>query len=464
EAAATALAGLEAEAPHGGPLTPADFDDLLTGVLQGIEVRDGVRGHPLIRFLGPREAREVAADVILMGGLNDGSWPQLPGPDPWLNRQMRQAAGLRLPERQVGLAAHDFQQAIAAPQVVLTRALRDAEAETIPSRWLNRLMNLLTGLPGRDGPQALAQMRDRGRLWLDRAAAMDRPAAPVPAAPRPSPRPPVADRPRELAVTGISRLIRDPYAIYARHILRLYPLDPLRHRPDARLRGSVLHQVLERFVRDRPADEDRAAARARLLSTAARVLADEVPWPATRALWLARLDRAADSFLAGEAAREGIPVMIEDRGRITLDPPGFTLTARPDRIDRLPDGRLHILDYKTGTPPTERQQRLFDKQLLLEAAMAERGAFAALGRADVARITYVGLGAAGKVETTAITPDLTAQVWEDLARLIARYLTPDQGYTARRALFSTRDASDYDHLSRFGEWDTTDTPQPQDVP
>ncbi len=129
----------------------------------------------------------------------------------------------------------------------------------------------------------------------------------------------------------------------------------------------------------------------------------------------------------------------------------------------LPDGRLHILDYKTGAPPTAKQQKAFDKQLLLEAAMAERGAFSALGARQVARITYVGLNAAAKVETTEMTEELTGEVWEGLTRLIARYMTPSQGYVARRAVFDMRTPGDYDHLARFGEWEMTDTPKPEDV-
>ena len=237
-------------------------------------------------------------------------------------------------------------------------------------------------------------------------------------------------------MTGIRTLIRDPYAIYARHVLRLRPLDPLRPTPDAMARGSALHRILEAFIRDDRA-ETAAEARVRLLAIADDILAQEAPWPVARALWRARLDRAASTFLACEAAREGSPVILETQGAVAVTP-AFTLTAKPDRIDLLPDGRLHILDYKTGSPPTAKQQREFDKQLLLEAAMACRGAFGALGPRDVARITYVGLNAAAKVETTEITPDLMDEVWDDLNKLIARYALPRQGYTSRRAVFESR--------------------------
>ncbi|MFN6979237.1 MAG: double-strand break repair protein AddB, partial [Gemmobacter sp.] len=240
-AAVTMLADL---AHHGGPLTAPTFADLLARVLAAHEVRDAVVPDPRIRIQGTLEARLQDADLVVLGGLNEGAWPALPPADPWLNRAMRHQAGLLLPERRIGLAAHDFQIAAAAPSVILSRALRDADAETTPARWVNRLTNLLAGLPGNGGPAALDAMRSRGAVWLVRAAAIEAPAARIPRAARPAPRPPVAARPRQLAVTRIATLIRDPYAVYARSILRLYPLDPLRAEPDARLRGSVLHRVL----------------------------------------------------------------------------------------------------------------------------------------------------------------------------------------------------------------------------
>lgn len=450
EAAHAAFAALEAEADHAGNLAPHDYAALFDAVLAGQEVRDTITPHPHIRIQGSREARELSAGLVILGGLNDAGWPQLPPPDPWLNRQMRLKAGLLLPERRIGLSAHDFQQAIAAPEVVLTRAARGDAAECVPSRWLNRLTNLMQGLPDRGGPQALKAMQARGARWLAMARALEAPATPIARAPRPSPCPPVAARPRELAVTGIETLIRDPYAIYARHILRLYPLSPLRVSPDNRLRGSVLHKVMETFARR---GERSAPA---LLAATDTVLDTEVPWPATRALWRARMARVADWVLAFEADHAGHPELLETPGGITLPGLGFRLTARPDRIDRLADGRLHIYDYKTSTPPSKKQQEYFNQQLALQAAMARAGAFARLGLAEVAAATYIGLGATPKAEPVDVAPETLDRVWAGLLRLIETYQHPGTGFTARRAMFKSAFDSDYDPLSRYGEWDMAD--------
>jgi double-strand break repair protein AddB len=448
QAARTAMQDLVEEAAQGTAVTPGDYLGLLAPILSGA-VRETEAAHPLIRIQGTLEARAQGAELVILGGLNDGTWPALAAPDPWLNRAMRKAAGLLLPERQIGLSAHDYQQAVAAPRVVLSRAKRGAEAEAIPSRWLNRLVNLMAGLPGRNGPQALQAMQDRGNHWLALAAAFDTPPGLAKPAPRPSPRPPVEMRPQKLSVTEIKTLIRDPYAIYARHILRLRPLDPLRPEADPRLRGTVLHDILERFVREGGGDE------ATLLTIADQVLATRVAWPLARSVWRARIGKAAPAFIAFSNATGGQPVLLESSGAAAVPGQGFTLTGRPDRIDRLDDGRLVLIDYKTGAPPSKDEQKHFDKQLLLLAAMAETGAFAQLGPAEVARIVFVGLKAELKLVETPLDPAQVQAVWEEFGKLIAAFARPAQGYTARRAMQVERDVSDYDHLSRFGEWDMT---------
>ena len=453
---------LAAEAAFGADMSPQDYTALFTAILNQGEVRSPAQPHPHIMIWGTLEARVQGADLVILGGLNDGTWPKLPDPDPWLNRDMRQKAGLLLPDRQIGLSAHDFQQAIAAPDVVLTRAHRNADAETVASRWLNRLTNLLDGLPDQGGVAALAKMRAKGAYWLGQAQALEDPGLGVAPAPRPAPRPPVAHRPKQLYVTSIAKLIRDPYAIYARYILSLRPLNPLHQPPDARLRGQILHTVLQRFVETRPAACARSDERARLLHIAADVLAADVPFPAARALWLARLDRAADFFLAFEAAEGGTPLVIEKTGSVALTPFDFTLKARPDRIDLMPDGRLHIMDYKTGAPPSEKQQAQYDNQLLLQAAMARRGAFGAT-LTEVGVITYIGLGTNLATVQTRITDEITQKVWDDLHLMIGKYQTREQGYASRRAVFADRVVGDYDHLARHGEWLQSDWPKPEDV-
>ncbi|MEX0366315.1 MAG: double-strand break repair protein AddB [Ruegeria sp.] len=457
------ITALEDEAAHGGAMTARDFADLLGALLAGEEVRDRDSPHPGIMIWGTLEARVQGADLLILGGLNEGSWPEAAAPDPWLNRQMRDKAGLLLPERRIGLSAHDFQQAIAAPEVWLTRATRSDDAETVPSRWLNRLINLLQGLPDAQGPEVLEEMRARGRQWLDWAETLEVAPRLAPAE-RPSPRPPIPARPRQLSVTEIKRLIRDPYAIYAKHVLRLKPLDPLVQAPDALLRGIVIHEILEKFVKDSVLD-NALLTREVFLNRADALLAEHVAWPTARKLWLARLERIADAFLAAEAIRssDGGPVAFEAKMKKRLDPLDFTLVGRADRIDQTARGSLRLYDYKTGAPPSAAQQAKFDKQLLIEAALAEEGGFEGLDPMPVAQAVFIGMGGIYKEVPAPLDKEPPAKTWADLRTLVDAYFQPDQGFTSRRMLHKDTDLGDYDHLARFGEWDRTATPNPEDL-
>lgn len=460
----SAIAHLADHASRGPALGAVEFCALILDEMSGQSVRIEGDGRAL-RIRGPREARIAAQDTVILSGLNEGTWPGPAAADPWLSRPMRLAAGLPLPERRIGLAAHDFQQAMGAARVILTRSRREAEAETIPSRWLNRLTNLLTGLPERGGPAALAAMRARGDGWLACVAALSRPTGPVRPAPRPSPIPPGLPF-RELPVTDVSLLIRDPYAVYAKRVLKLRPLPPLRPRPGPALRGQVLHTVMEALLAENPAPgAPPEALKARLMALAAEALDRDVPWPAARAFWLARMDRIADRICADEADRlaEGRPVVVERHARLALPGTGVVLTARPDRIDLLADGRVVIYDYKSGIPPTNAQMAAFDKQLMLEAAMVRRGAFDAIGPAEVAGLRYVHLGGEGDTHPRDHSPELEKETWNGVLRLIAAYLAGETGFTAMRAPAQMGYAGDYDHLARFGEWSLADAPVPERV-
>ncbi|WP_025063971.1 double-strand break repair protein AddB [Sulfitobacter guttiformis] len=456
---------LEAEAGHGTDLTASDYGDLIGALLSAGEVRDRDAPYSGIMIWGTLEARVQGADLVILGALNDGTWPEAPPPDPWLNRKMRHDAGLLLPERRVGLAAHDYQQAVCAPEVWITRAIRSEDAETVPSRWINRLGNLMGGLPKQGGADAWRAMIARGDYWLSQARALEA-VTPVNSALRPSPRPPLAARPRNLSVTEIKTLIRDPYAIYARHSLRLRSLRPLVQSADALLRGDVTHKVMEHFVKSAVADPANLS-RKQLLAIAEVVLTELVPWPAARTIWLARIARIADWFIERERERLGratpLAFEAEARGTLELVELGFTLRGVADRIDRNDAGEIQIYDYKTGEPPTSKQQTHFDKQLLIEAAMVEQGAFKAIGAAPVSSATFIGLGNNPKEVDAPLEDEPPADIIANLRTLIAAYLDLDQGFTSRRMMEKVGFAGEFDHLARYGEWDGSDTAAPEDL-
>lgn len=463
EKAIETMQKLAAEAPEGLVLTANDYAPLLAAVLAKEEVRRSRAADARIQIMGVQEARVQGAGLVILGGLNEGAWPETPAADPWLNRRLRRDAGLLLPERKVGLSAHDFQIGVAAPRVILSRAERDAEAETVPSRWLNRLMNLMTGLPDTQGPEALRAMKIRGRHYVKLAEAMDAPLPGMAPERRPSPRPPIKARPRKLSITQVERLIANPFDIYAEEVLRLRALNPLRPEADFRLRGEVVHQVLEDFLRISPLPSDPAEAADLLLEITERVLDKEVPWPVARADWMARMRRIALPFATATLRRDSHPVLLEKKAALQLENPVFTLTGKPDRIDLLPDGSLHVIDYKTGEPPKKTEMEGHRKQLHLAAVMALGGAFETLGPRVTSRITYQAMKPGLKEQADELTETKIDELREQLQELIATYLDHATGFTAHRAAIKSAWESDFDHLARLGEWSIADEAAAQDV-
>jgi ATP-dependent helicase/nuclease subunit B len=422
---------------------------LFVALIAGVTVRPRFGLHPRLHVLGLLEARLQRFDRMILGGLNEGTWPADPAADPWMSRPMRIAFGLPAPERTVGLAAHDFVQAASAPEVFLTRAEKVGGAPSVPCRWLTRLDTALTAA-GLDP----ARLRDaRARIWV---GALDAPDAVRPAAP-PEPRPPVATRPRRLSVTEIGTWMRDPYAIYARHVLRLRALDPLEAEPGPAERGTFMHTALDAFVRDHRAALPPDALE-RLLDAGRAAFGDALARPEVHAFWWPRYLRAA-RFLAGvetewAANRAGHIAEIEATHHFAdVD---FTLVGKPDRIDRLKSGGVRVVDYKTGSVPTKKQIASFmAPQLPLLAAMARAGAFGDVVKAPPAALVYAQL-TGGKVEGKITElPDAEATTDElerRLKELIVRFDDASWPYAPRVAMEKTRYGSDYDHLSRFDEW------------
>jgi len=451
------------EAEHGGTLSVGEYSALFESVLSTGEAREPITAHPKIMIWGNLEARVQGADLVILGGLNEGSWPKPPRPDPWLNRVLRDRAGLLLPEREIGLAAHDFQQAACAKKVVLSRAIRDAEAQTVPSRWLNRLVNLMGGLD-KDGPEALQAMRDRGQFWMSIATELDAPTQNTAPALRPAPRPPVEARPKQISITEVKTLIRDPYAVYARRILGLQKLDPLHKEPDAPLRGIVFHMIFEAFVA-RHLSGDLETDTRQLLEDAGSILSTHAGWLATQQLWRARIARLAHWFIKGEYERRkvGTVTALETKAKLDIESLGITLGGKIDRVDKFDDGTLAIYDYKTGIVPSKKQQTHFDKQLLLSAMIAKLGKMEGALPGPVSEVAYIGLGTKHQFDPKPMSSDEIDGGFLDLQRLLAAYQSPQKGYASRRAIDANDPAGNFDHLARFGEWNQSADPNPEEV-
>ena len=437
--AAELLAELQSDGPAQRLAVSAeDLVAILGELLGSRSIRPAYGGHPRVFIWGLLEARLQQADLMILSGLNEGVWPALPAPDAWLAPKVRASLGLPSLDYRIGLSAHDLASALGAREVLITRAKRDGRSPTVASRFWLRLDAISGGLP-----------RD---LRLERiTAALDDPGPPQPAE-RPLPCPPAEQRPKRISVTAVDRLNADPFAFYAQAILRLRELDAVDADHTARWKGSAVHEVFEHWLREDQCDPDKLKPRAE------RLLAEETIHPMLRALWGPRLMEAIDSLAELESRNREAgrrPLAAEATGEAPIA--GIAVHGRVDRIDRLPDGSLAIIDYKTGAPPSAKAvEKGFALQLGLLALIAREGGFAEVD-GNPAGFEYWSL-AKRLLDKNPIRPgkDMSAEEFLDhayrhFAEAAEKWLNGDEPFTAKlNPAFAPY--GDYDQLMRLEEW------------
>jgi ATP-dependent helicase/nuclease subunit B len=437
----------------------ADIAGILRDQMDEVAVRPGYGGHPRVAIYGLLEARMARADLVICGGLNEGSWPQPPGADALLAPAILRALGVPGAEFRIGLAAHDLAGAMGAPEVVLSRAVRDADGPTLPSRFLLRAEALL-------GDDLDKEHRETAIPAL--LPHLDRERPPAPPYPRPAPDPGSDLRNVPIQVTALDRLLGDPYQFYAQSILDLRQLQPLAADPfsDPALRGTLVHDILDKWHIARRADASLAIA-----PFAEAHFAAEQVHPLFRALWQPRLIAALERFEAwiDRAAAEGRVVLASEiSGEMIFN--GVKVLGRADRIDRLADGTLAIVDYKTGAPPSKTQVTAgYALQLGLLGLIAGEGQFARDGTVvigEATRFEYWSLrrtkkeGGFGEQTTpmkegnarTGILPqDYLPFHADKLALAIREYIKGTQPFTARENP-DYKGYNEFDQLMRLEEW------------
>lgn len=461
--AGTDLAGLLLETRDSGSalaMTGQEWIGALDALMAGRMVKPRAGGHPRCFIWGALEVRLQQVDTLLLGGLNEGVWPQAGQEDPFLSRSMKAAIGLEPPERRIGQAAHDFQMAMGAPEVVLSRALRSGKAPTVASRWLQRLLAVV-------GPDPSRSLKMRGDALLAHARALDQGPS-TPPAPRPEPRPPAELQPASYSFSEVGKLRRDPYAIYARRVLKLDPLEPFLADPGPRERGTLYHAILEEFI---SSTEQGGRTEEVLRKIGAEHFARAGLPDSLALVWRMRFDKAARVLAEWEAGTADglIRSVVEARGSVELPLAGLKITGMADRIDLRRDGTAWIIDYKTGGTPSRKEARiLLDPQLALEAYALIHGGFADIGKLPVSGLFYLRLTGkeklADRIDTDPAKPgkdeflgpeDLAEKAVGELSRLVTLLRSGKRGFLSRAIPQSARDfGGEYDHLARVAEWQT----------
>jgi len=469
EALARHLAALAEALVEVPPIAPAEwpgaFDAMLAGpIAPPFRARRDTAAHPRIAILGLLEARLQHFDRVILGALEESIWPQATEPGPWMSRPMRARFGLPAPEARIGRVAADFFHAAAqAGELVLSSAKKRGGAPSVPTRWLTRLETFLKG----QGEMKITPSDAAG--W---AAALDEPEGEAMPCKRAAYSPPVEVRPRRLSVSDATQLIADPYAFYAKRILRLQALDDLDADIGAREYGTLVHHAMRFFLTGLGTGWPGIAdARALWARACAEALKKEAVHPGVLAFWGPRMARMGDFVIAEEEklrAQNGLlRCLTEHEGRVALELTGgdIEILAKADRLDELAGGGWRILDYKTGQVPGASQVIAgAAPQLALEAMILEAGGYPTISaEAKAAALVYWKLSGGEKpgdaVDLGAATKD--GRVWADLARtriaaLAERMLLSDAPFESRPHPARGTPGDDYDHLARVAEWASGD--------
>ncbi len=427
-----------------------NYPQFLKELFQGHVVRNASQKHPRLSILGPLEARLFSTDVVILAGLNEGTWPPTVRMEPWLNRSMSKELGFPSPERRIGQSGHDFGQAFAKQKVYMTRSIKVDGTPTLACRWLERLEFFLK-------PLNLTLPSDE--KLCEWAKQLDSPSQ-TRTSSRPEPRPPLSSRPRKLSVTQIETWIRDPYAFYAKHILSLNPLNPLEIRVQASDRGTLAHQILDKFFKlcKDPFQKD---ALDTLIFIGTTLFEPYLHEESVRLYWWPRFKRIAEWFIAHERANRlpGTQTHTEVKGKMNIHTPQgiFTCSAKADRIDILPNGQLRILDYKTGMPPSDQDVNLgFSPQLPLEGAIALENGFQEIHSNSLDSLQFwwlKGDAQGGVVKTISGNPtEISQKAKEGLKNLILMYDNVHTSYPALPNPNKELKYNDYAHLARLEEW------------
>ncbi len=463
------LAGLLSEVMETDGQMEADgpqWIDIVMALTTGESVKPRSLSHPRVFIFGTLEARLQSVDTMILGGLNEGSWPSQTVNNPFLSRTMKTDMGLEPPERRIGQLAHDFEMACGTRHLILSRSLRKGSTPTVASRWLQRLLAL-------GGKRFADELKERGEHYRAWASAIDV-GENQPGAKRPAPKPPADTQPTKYSFSEVGRLRRDPYSIYARRILKLDPLDPFNRDPGASERGTLYHAIIDRYTREGHKAGSPAARDAMRRITEELFDAEQLP-PHIDRVWRPRFIEVARAFLDWEEKRapDIRSTATEVGAGFEVEAAGIRVTGIADRIDLRGSGEADLVDYKTGLSPSVSQARaLLDPQLALEAAALKAGAFRDMGAQQPGDLIYVRLRPGDRFRAEKVNNegasatakrqpksalDLAQESLDQLTRFVVTLRSGQAGFASRLVPMMQSDfGGEYDHLARVAEWSTAD--------
>lgn len=423
------------------------YRDFIANYLFNLKLRPTVNSHPLIAIMNSIEARLLDADVFIIAGLNEQTFPSTTADDPWMSRPMKSNFGLPLPERKIGLSSHDFTEFFCKPEVIMTRAVKVDGTNTIESRWLQKL-DAIVQIKNLHIDEEFSKTISYWTLNIDKSESVPTKCE------RPAPKPPAYARPKELWATSIEKLYRDPYIIFANKILKLEKAKDIDIDIMPADFGNIIHNSLDEFKNKNLSTYEE------LMDIIKR---NAIPYESIDVIdfWMKKFDDIAKWFIDYEASLQNVnATYTEISGEMKITP-NFTLKAKADRIDILKNsGGASISDYKTGTAPSSREvESGLAPQLLLEALILNNGGFNIKGKTKTSELNYLEI-AKGKVRTftneNKFLDELLQKTREMLFDTISRFENENTPYLSRpnpsKVGVTIEEYSEYTHLARVKEW------------
>ena len=371
-----------------------------------------------VTLLKPVDARLHKADLIILAGLNETTWPNKPYIDPCFNNHLLRTIGLPISENYMGEETYDFMCLAQAKQVIITRSEKLKGIAANPSRWLLRLLSLAKKNPQTNSVELLSP---KNKLTL------------LP------PTPSINYRPSRLSATQIDKLVFNPYHIYVDLILKLKQLPSLSIQATAIDFGIFVHKALELYHQNTDIFEAGKKSLDLLKVKNNQIIS----------LWWPRYIRIAKWFLENE--NKACKAYLENSGYLKINN-DFLISAKADRIE-ISSNIVNIIDYKTGRLATNKAifsgQNL---QLLIEAIIAKNSGFSCQDKIQsytINKLEYIQLSG-GEEPAQILGIDLKdgelinkAEIY--IKELIKEYESSPYFYTQKKNLGYCY----YEHLARM---------------
>jgi ATP-dependent helicase/nuclease subunit B len=307
----------------------ASLKDLLTQI-SFFEKSDATSS---IQILSTIEARLLNYDLVIIASLNEGEFPEIET-DNWLGKKIRKDLEIERSAKKTGQNAYDFCNYLSNQRIVLTRSEVRNGATLIASPFLLKFRTLC---------QKIGANLNSGEEYFNFLKNSQSNESKL-ARQETNPKPKIEFRPKKLSITEISKLISDPYTIYAKKILELRELEKIDHESSYAEFGSFVHKALEDFIKN-PHQND-------FLEKSEEIFTKYFFSEEAKLTWLPKFKNIFVDFLRKNEEFSDYKNYVEIPVKIKIGE--NLISGKIDRLISNETGLVQIFDYKTGEIPTKK--------------------------------------------------------------------------------------------------------------